>query len=129
MIEITKVVLGMSALASAGALMVVEPTLPVHLPEPIPAIMQTGKAVDRLPGAERPMSGGEIMQRIRLAHGLKDAQPSAQGVDCRAFTWPNIPDECISDTDGRARRAVRVISTDAPPTNSTAEQARRAARN
>ena len=69
------------------------------------------------------------MQRIHLAHGLKGPQPSAQGDDCRAFTWPNIPDECISYTDGRARRAVRVISIDSPPANSTADQARRAHRN
>ncbi|MET0606980.1 MAG: hypothetical protein ABWZ80_11025 [Beijerinckiaceae bacterium] len=110
MITVTKSILGLSALASAGAWTVIEPTHPAKQHAPAPAIMASGKIVDRAPMAGGDLlSSQQIIVRIRSAHGLPTGIQVAE-VDCKQFAWPNIPSECISSDDGAQRRQVRVIS-------------------
>jgi hypothetical protein len=117
MITVTKTILALSALASAGAWTVVEPTAAVRTHVPASAIIANGKVVDRMPMVEGGLSSEQILVRIRSAHGLPT---KVAAVDCKLFAWPNIPAECISASGGDTPRQVRVISTDARPAGQAA---------
>lgn len=133
MITIAKTVIGISALASAGAWTAIDPEPPVRtqIPAPtlIPTINANGKVANRLPTIDgQTLSGSEIVTRIRMAHGLTGAttnQTAVQvaSVDCKLFAWPHIPSECLTPADGStARRPVRVISSEARTVQSAAPQ-------
>jgi hypothetical protein len=111
MITATKTILGLSALALAGAWTVVGATTPARLQLASPATMANGKIIDRAPMVDSPLTNEQILIRIRSAHGLPTGVKLAD-VDCKQFAWPNIPSECIVSEDGAARRQVRVISVD-----------------
>lgn len=111
MFAIAKMIVGASALASAGAVTLID-----NAPAPVandaslrPTIQINGKAVNRLSMEDgRIMSNAEINSRILMAHGLA----ASAATDCKAHAWPNIPAECISTSEGQPRRAVRLITTD-----------------
>lgn len=115
MITIAKTILGLSALASAGAMTVVAPEAPAAAtPAPAPMLIPTvtvnGKVANRLPSAaEQRIASAEAVARIRIAHSPSATQQPAS-LDCRVFSWPHIPTECLTTTDGSTpRRPARVI--------------------
>ena len=143
MITIAKTIIGVSALASAGAWTVIDPEPAARLQTPAPLLIPTinvnGKVANRLPTVDgQILSGDEIVARIRSAHGMTANQAAQQlaSVDCKLFSWPNIPSECLTPGEGStARRQVRVIASDArttqaqPAASTAAQPAPRFARN
>lgn len=118
MITIAKTILGLSALVSAGAMMVIIPEAPAATataPAPmlIPAVTTNGKVANRLPSAfEQRVAGAEAVARLRAARPPGDAIRTA-AFDCRVFSWPHIPAECLTTADGSApRRPARVIGAE-----------------
>ncbi|WP_342358582.1 hypothetical protein [Terrarubrum flagellatum] len=115
---VSKAILGFSALASFAALAMIEPAFSARPQVEGPALTSQGKIATRLPGAAQPATQSEAMARIRMAHGLTGARPdqTAQQIaalDCKGFSWPDVPAECLTPADGASnRRPVRVIARD-----------------
>jgi hypothetical protein len=107
MITLTKTLIGLSALVSAGAMTMVAPPAATPPHGAAPALVATGKIADRLPGGAAATPTGPAAARIRIAHG---EAPGAAAPDCRSFSWPHIPAGCLT-ANGAPARAVRVIST------------------